>query len=284
MGLTGQWSDDFHHALHSLLTGERQGYYCDFGSLAGLAQTLTRGFFHDGAWSTFRSRHHGRPVDTARLPAYRLVGYLQDHDQVGNRATGDRISATLSPGLLRVGAALVMTSPFTPMLFMGEEWGASTPWQFFTSFPDPDLGRAVSEGRRREFAEHGWAADDVPDPQDPSTFERSKLDWSEVAAEPHASLLDWHRRLIALRKSRPELTDPRLDRVRLTYDEDARWLVVHRGRLRVVCNLLGEAQDVPLDASAGSVLLASSDVGWDGRSVRMPVESVAILDTSAPAR
>ncbi len=157
-GLTAQWSDDFHHALHAVLTGERHGYYQDFGSVAALAKTMTRVFFYDGSWSSFRGRTHGRPVDVARLPADRFVCYLQDHDQVGNRATGDRISATLPPGLLKVGAGLVLTAPFTPMLFMGEEWGATTPWQYFTDHPDPVLGQAVAAGRRAEFARHGWAA------------------------------------------------------------------------------------------------------------------------------
>ena len=192
MGLTAQWSDDFHHALHATLTGEGQGYYSDFAAagVGGLAKVLTGAFFHDGAWSSFRRRHHGRPVDTALLPGWKFLGYLQDHDQIGNRAVGDRISASLSPGLLAVGATIVLTSPFTPMLFMGEEWGASTPWQFFTSHPEPELGRATAEGRIGEFAEHGWDADVVPDPQDPETFTRSKLDWSELGKEPHARLLD----------------------------------------------------------------------------------------------
>ena len=144
-GLTAQWSDDFHHALHAVLTGERQGYYQDFGSMAALAKTMSRVFFHDGCWSSFRGRTHGRPVDVARLPADRFVCYLQDHDQIGNRAAGDRISATLSPGLLKVAAGLVLTAPFTPMLFMGEEWGATTPWQYFTDHPDRRLGGAVAE-------------------------------------------------------------------------------------------------------------------------------------------
>jgi maltooligosyltrehalose trehalohydrolase len=277
LGLTGQWSDDFHHSLHSLLTGETQGYYCDFGSMAALERTLTRGYFHDGTWSTFRGRDHGRPIDTTKLPAYRLVGYLQDHDQIGNRATGDRIGSTLSPGLQRVGAALVLTSPFTPMLFMGEEWGASTPWQFFTSFPDPELGRAVSEGRRGEFASHGWASEDVPDPQDPATFARSKLDWDEVAQAPHADLLDWYRRLIALRKSTPQLTDPRLDRVSVRYDEAERWLVVDRGDVRVVCNLAGDERDVPLPEQVDAVVLSSAEVKAGDGVLRMPAESVVIL-------
>ncbi len=276
-GLTAQWSDDFHHALHSWLTGETQGYYCDFGSYAGLAKVYDRVFFHDGSWSTFRGRAHGRPVDTDRVPAYRFLGYLQDHDQIGNRAVGDRISATLSPGRLCIGAALVLTSPFTPMLFMGEEWGAATPWQYFTSFPDRELGEAVSNGRRREFSSHGWAAEDVPDPQDPATFERSKLDWSELHKPEHARLLDWHRALLSLRRSEPDLADPRLPRCGTSYDEDAQWFVVRRGSLRVVVNLSGAEQPVPVDGTPCEVLLASSDPRIDGSAVVLPPESVAII-------
>ena len=190
---------------------------------------LTGAFFHDGTWSSFRRRHHGRPVDTATLPGWKFLGYLQDHDQIGNRAVGDRISATLSPGLLAVGATLVLTSPFTPMLFMGEEWGASTPWQFFTSHPEPELGKATAEGRIGEFAEHGWDADVVPDPQDPETFTRSKLDWSELSQEPHERLLAVHRALIALRRAHPDLLDPDLSAVQVTWDDADHWLVVHRG-------------------------------------------------------
>ncbi|HEY2286948.1 MAG TPA: malto-oligosyltrehalose trehalohydrolase, partial [Streptosporangiaceae bacterium] len=156
-GLTAQWSDDFHHALHSALTGEQQGYYADFGSLQVLAQTLARVFRHDGSWSSFRGRSHGRPVDRLRIPAYRFLGYLQDHDQIGNRAVGDRIGDLVGDGLLRVGAGLVLTAPFTPMLFMGEEWGADTPWQYFTNHEEQWLADAVREGRRSEFAAHGWA-------------------------------------------------------------------------------------------------------------------------------
>ena len=136
-GLTAQWCDDVHHSLHTTLTGEAQGYYADFATagLTGLAHVLTRAFLHEGTWSSFRQRNHGAPVDTRRIPAHRFVVYLQNHDQIGNRATGDRLTHTLSPGLLACGAALVFTSAFTPMLFMGEEWGARTPWQFFSALP-----------------------------------------------------------------------------------------------------------------------------------------------------
>ncbi len=259
-GLTAQWDDDVHHALHALLTGERQGYYADFGSLATLAKAYTGAFVHDGSWSSFRGRVHGRRVNRDDTPAYRFVAFLQDHDQVGNRALGDRLSGEpdpLPPELLKVGAALLLTSPFTPMLWMGEEWGASTPWQFFTSHPERGLAAAVAAGRREEFTEHGWSTDDVPDPQDPATFERSKLAWSELDDGKHTDVLDFYRRVLHLRRSRPELSDPRLDLVEVAYDDEARWLVVHRGALRVAVNLGAERQEVPLDGTPMGVLLAS---------------------------
>ncbi len=283
LGVHGQWLDDYHHALHALLTGERQGYYDDFGSLGLVAHCLQRVFRHDGAYSTFRGRVHGRPVDTTRTAAWRFVTYLQDHDQVGNRAVGDRISASLGTDLVQVGAALVLTAPFTPMLFMGEEWAASTPWQYFTDHQEPELAEAVRQGRRREFASHGWAAEDVPDPQDPATVERSRLDWAEAATGEHAAVLQWHRALIRLRRATPDLTDPRLERTSASYDEDARWLVVRRGATQVAVNLAEDEQDVPLDLVPGPVLLASAPVLQEGaRSVRLAPRSVAVLGAAPP--
>ncbi|MFJ1648181.1 malto-oligosyltrehalose trehalohydrolase [Streptomyces sp. NPDC088258] len=282
LGLHAQWNDDFHHALHAALTGESRGYYADFARepLAALAKTLTRVFFHDGTYSTFRGRTHGRPVDRASTPAHRFLGYAQTHDQIGNRALGDRLSATLSPGLLACAAALVLTGPCTPMLFMGEEWGASTPWQFFTDHTDPELAAAVRDGRRREFASHGWAAEDIPDPQDPLTRERSCLDRSERTREPHARLLAWYRELIALRHTQPDLSDPDLAAVRVAYDEVARWLTFRRGDLRVAVNLSARAVEIPV-GGAGRVLAAwdRPGTGLDGAEgvLRLPAESCVVL-------
>jgi maltooligosyltrehalose trehalohydrolase len=286
-GLSAQWDDDFHHAVHALVTGERQGYYGDFGAVAGVAKVLTRAYFHDGTWSSFRNRTHGRPVDTLTTPAYRFVVFDQDHDQVGNRAVGDRLPATLAAhphrdGLLRIAAGLVLTSPFTPMLFMGEEWGADTPWQFFTDHTDPLFADAVSNGRRSEFARHGWAFADVPDPQDKDTFLRSKLDWAQPDREPYYSLLDWYRALLALRRSRPELADPRLDQVRVEFDEEARWLLVYRGALRVAANLGDGPVDVPVasgTAGPGVVLLASEPgISVKPGAIRLPPASFAVTE------
>ncbi|MFE0133474.1 malto-oligosyltrehalose trehalohydrolase [Streptomyces sp. NPDC059037] len=283
LGLDAQWNDDYHHALHAALTGEAHGYYADFAEapFAALAKTLTGGFFHDGTYSTFRGRRHGRPVDRARTPGYRFLGYAQTHDQVGNRAQGDRLSATLSPGLLACAAALTLTGPFTPMLFMGEEWGAATPWQFFTDHTDAGLADAVRRGRRREFAEHGWAEADIPDPQDPATRNRSCLDWAEPLTDPHARVLAWHRELIALRRSRADLIDPDLAAVRVAYDEGARWFAVRRGDLRIAVNLGKEAADVPVGGRGARVLAAWEPVtapGADGL-LRLPAESCAVVAT-----
>ncbi|MYY81867.1 MULTISPECIES: malto-oligosyltrehalose trehalohydrolase [unclassified Streptomyces] len=284
LGLQAQWNDDFHHALHTALTGEAQGYYEDFARapLTALAKTLTHGFFHDGTYSTFRGRAHGRPVDRARTPAYRFLGYAQTHDQIGNRALGDRLSASLSPGLLACAAALTLTSPFTPMLFMGEEWGATTPWQFFTDHTDPELAEAVRRGRRREFAAHGWAEEDIPDPQDHGTRDRSCLDWSEPAKGHHARLLAWHRDLTALRRARGDLTDPDLAAVRVAYDEEARWFAFRRGDLRIAVNLGKKPVTVPLDGRHARVLAAWEPVETPGADgvVRLPGESCVILATA----
>jgi maltooligosyltrehalose trehalohydrolase len=278
-GLTAQWSDDFHHAVHAAITGERQGYYCDFGAMGTLAHTMTRVFFHDGRWSAFRGRSHGRQVDIFRVPAHRFLCYLQNHDQVGNRAIGDRIAADLRPDMVKVGAGLVLTAPYTPMLFMGEEWGADTPWQYFTDHVEPWLADAVAQGRREEFAQHGWAAEDVPDPQDKATFIRSKLDWSQPDQDWHRGMLAWYTELIALRRARPELTDPRLDRVRADYDEQERWLMVQRGRLRIVANLGPSVQRLPLDGRGAAVLAASSSgVTLDGDTVAVPAATFAVIE------
>lgn len=286
LGLHAQWNDDFHHCLHTALTGESQGYYADFAAapLAGLAKTMTSAFFHNGTYSSFRGRTHGRPVDVTRSAAHRFVGYAQTHDQIGNRALGDRLAASLSPGLLACAAALVLTGPFTPMLFMGEEWGARTPWQFFTDHTDPELAEAVRTGRRREFGAHGWAEEDIPDPQDPATRARSCLDWDELRHEPHARLYAWYRELIALRRTLPDLRDPDLASVKAAYDEGARWLAVRRGDLRIAVNLHAEPAAIPLGngrhrGGPGRVLAAWLPVdppGPDGM-LRLPPESCVVL-------
>ncbi|MFI9154041.1 malto-oligosyltrehalose trehalohydrolase [Streptomyces sp. NPDC053367] len=282
LGLHAQWSDDFHHALHAAVTGESQGYYGDFARapFAALAKTLTGGFFHDGTYSTYRGRRHGRPLDRARVAGHRLLGYTQTHDQIGNRAQGDRLAAlTDSPGLLACAATLALTAPFTPMLFMGEEWAAGTPWQFFTDHTDPQLAEAVRRGRRREFAAYGWPEDEVPDPQDPATRERSCLDWSEPGREPHARVLAWYRQLLALRRELPDLTDPDLSDTKVAYDEEARWLAFRRGDICVAVNLGKESAPLQLGTRPVRVLAAWEPVEAPGEDgvLHLPGESCVVL-------
>ncbi len=289
-GMTAQWADDVHHAIHALVTGERHGYYVDFGSPATLRQALTRVFVHDGGYSTFRDRDWGRPVPDG-TDGHRFVVFVQDHDQVGNRAIGDRPSAWLSPSLLACEAALLLLSPFTPMLFMGEEWGTRRPFPFFTSYTDPGLGDAVREGRRREFAGHGWAAlyghdIEVPDPQDPATRDAAVLDRTERTHDDHARLLEWYRTLIALRRSSPDLASGDLADTDLTWsgpdDADGPWhglLDLRRGDAHVLINLDTTEHAVPLTPDVPLVVAAAWDpVRYDGPdTLVVPAASATVL-------
>jgi maltooligosyltrehalose trehalohydrolase len=275
-GLDAQWSDDFHHALHVALTRETEGYYADFEPLGALAKVCERGFFHDGTWSSFRGREHGVPIETAQVPTWRLVVASQNHDQIGNRARGDRIAEVLDDDQLACAALLTLCGPFTPMLFQGEEWAASTPFQFFTSHPEPELGRATAEGRLAEFEAMGWDPAVVPDPQDERTFLRSKLDWSELTAGRHARVLASYRDLARLRRTYADLTDPRFDRVDCTVDEDARLFRMRRGALEIVVNFGDDPASVPLgDASD---LLFGTGAGVEvGSELSLPAHAGALL-------
>jgi len=230
----------------------------------------------DGRYSPYRKRRHGRPPDG--LNGHRFLAYFQNHDQIGNRAQGDRASRLVSPGRLKIASALVLTSPFVPMLFQGEEWGATTPFLYFTDYDEPTLANNVRAGRCKEFEAFGWKREEIPDPQDRSTFERSKLDWAEVTNEPHRELLEWYRCLIKLRREEPSLSDGRRDRVGTRHDEVQRWLAVERGPITIACNLAGDAQSIPLPEGARTVLLASEPVEKlkHDRIVLRP-DSVAIL-------
>lgn len=275
-GVHAQWSDDFHHALHTVLTGERTGYYADFGRIGDLVKALTGAFVYDGTWSGERGRPHGRPI--GGLPGHRFLAYIQNHDQVGNRARGERIEHLAGMRRARVAAALVMGSPFIPMIFQGEEWGASAPFQYFTDFPDAALGRAVRDGRRKEFAAFGWDPAEVPDPQDVRTFERSRLDWQEREQAPHRELLDWYRSLTRLRRTLPALAAGRLEQVRTHHDETARWLVLDRGGAVIACNFAAEDRRVPLPEGRWDVALGSVGAPRpeDG-AIALPAECAVIL-------
>lgn len=278
-GMTAQWADDVHHALHSYLTGERFGIYVDFGAAETLAHALTRVFVHEGTFSTFRGKVWGAPVPD-EVDRRRFVVFSENHDQVGNRALGDRPSHR-SRAVAAAAAAVVLLGPFTPMLFQGQEWGAATSFQFFTDH-DAELGQAVRDGRRAEFSTHGWQelyGDDlvVPDPQAEATWRASVLDWAEPAAPPGADLLAWHRALAALRAE--HLGTPHTVAVR----HGAGWFELVHGPLRVLLGVGPDEVVVPdaappaAPAPARRVLLTwgTATVVPDG--VRLGADSVVVL-------
>ncbi len=271
-GLDAQWNDDFHHALHTTLTAERHGYYASFTGFRDLAKALERGFVLNGVYSPYRGRRHGRAP--TNVPATRFVGYLQNHDQVGNRAVGERMSQLLSPDALEVAAALVLLSPFVPLLFQGEEWAATSPFLYFTDHEET-LGEAIRRGRRAEFADWGWPEDQLADPQAVETFERSKLAWDEIARPPHAEVLAWHRALIELRKRLPDLSDGRYPRVRV--DAEGRWLIVERPTIVVAYNLADEPCELAVPRALRIALASKAGVQLDGERLSMPPVAVAVL-------
>jgi maltooligosyltrehalose trehalohydrolase len=276
LGLDAQWSDDFHHALFTLLDPKPpSAYYADFGSLAQLAKALAETFVYDGVYSRYRNRAHGRPA--THLSQHRFLGYIQNHDQVGNRAMGDRIADVAGFDRAKIAAALVMTSPFIPMLFQGEERAASSPFQYFADHDDPELARLVSEGRKKDFAAFGWTPEAIPDPERRETFERSKLKWQEASQGFHAEMLDWYRALIRLRRNTPALNNGEPGNTRVEFDEREQWLCVVRGPVRVYCSLGKSNHAFP--AGAESTLALASRPGVEVRDglLGLPPDTVAIL-------
>lgn len=275
-GINAQWNEDFHHALHAFLTGEQDGYYEDFGQLSNIAKSMTQGFVYDGRYSRYRHRSHGRPA--VGISGHRFVGCLQNHDQVGNRAMGERTAHLLSPAQLKIGAALVMTAPFIPMLFQGEEWAALTPFMYFTDHQDADLGEAVKRGRSDEFASFGWEPDKLPDPQEEETFRRSKLNWDELQHNPHKNILDWYRFLIKLRREVMALSDGRMDRLLTHFDESAGWLIMTRGAVLLACNFSETVQRIHSIDLAKKKIILSSEKGVliENNEILLPGYTVAI--------
>ena len=282
LGMDAQWSDDFHHALFAVLNPERpSGYYEDFGSIAQLAKALEKTFVYDGVYSRHRKRVHGRPA--ANLSQHRFLGFIQNHDQVGNRAQGDRIAQIAGVDRAKVAAAFVLLGPFVPMLFQGEEWGATSPFLYFADHEDRELARLVSEGRKNEFAAFGWGPASIPDPENVETFLQSKLKWEETARSPHREILQWYQQLIALRRSNPDLNNGEPGNTQAAFSEEQKWICMRRGSILVACNLSENSRelDVPRDAN---LLLSSSEANRiDGRMIRVAPNSVAILSLDSPA-
>lgn len=276
-GFHAQWNDDFHHAVHAALTKEQGGYYADFGGLDDLACVFRRPYLYEGRFSPHRLRSHGRPAEG--LHASSFIAYSQNHDQVGNRATGERLNHLISLDLAKVGAALTLLSPYVPLLFQGEEWGASSPFQYFVDFSEiPDLAKAVVEGRRKEFA--GLQdVETVPDPQAVETFTRSKLNWHELNAEPHSEMLDWYRQLISVRRRLPSLVDGRIERVSSSFDEASRTMLIERGDTLLVANLSTEDCELPLQPARNTAieLTSNSRASYKSGKLFIPGQSIVLL-------
>jgi maltooligosyltrehalose trehalohydrolase len=266
--LDAHWADDFHHSLHRYFTGESEGYYADYAGLPDIATALAQGYVYRGQYSAFRQRRHGR-APRGVTPG-QLVVCSQNHDQIGNRARGERLSMLVDVPKLKAIAALTLLSPFVPLLFQGEEWGARTPFLYFTDHQDRELGRLVSEGRAREFQSFRWGGE-IPDPQAAATFERSKLDWSELREPRHAELLEWYRALIALRKSRVERA-PAKPKVR--FDAKAEWLRFEYAGVLAVFNFAGLPRGIPLPAGEWDIVL-DSEAGERGGGGTMEAEMPA---------
>jgi maltooligosyltrehalose trehalohydrolase len=265
-GLDAQWNDDYHHALHALLTGEDKGYYRDFGELWQMAKAVGEGFVYSGQYSDFRKRRHGN--SSARRPPGQLVVFCQNHDQVGNRMLGDRFAAGLGLEKLKLAAGLVVLSPCVPLLFMGEEYGETAPFQYFVSHSDRDLIEAVRSGRKQEFRDFHWGGE-TPDPQDEETFRRSKIDVRLSEAEGHRALLEYYREIISLRKRLPPFRGPRREDVEVKCLERER-LVLYKvrggGAEIFVAASFGETPaevDAPFRGS-WRLVLDSSSARWAG--------------------
>jgi maltooligosyltrehalose trehalohydrolase len=274
-GLDAMWSDDIHHALHTVLTGERTGYYADFGSIAQLAKALTLGIVYDGVYSHCRHRRHGRSIAGAR--GSELIAFIQNHDQVGNRARGDRLSHLVPTDRLKLGAGLLLTAPFVPLLFQGEEWGSSSRFPYFTDHSEPELAQAVRDGRLREFSAFGFRPEDLLDPQASSTFEQAKLDFGEIERAPHTEIFAWYKALLALRRSVQDLSDDRLKRSSARFDENEGWLVVQRGECLIAANLCNSPVRINLASGTRILAMASpAPPSTDGDAVVLAPWSIGI--------
>jgi maltooligosyltrehalose trehalohydrolase len=275
-GIHAQWSDDFHHSLFAVLNhGPADGYYSDFGKIVQVAKALEETFVYDGVFSTYRNRVQGKSA--AHLSAHRFLGYIQNHDQVGNRPHGERIDKSAGMDRARIAAALVFTSPFIPMIFQGEEWAASTPFQYFADHEDPVMARLVSEGRRNEFVAFGWAPESIPDPEHPQTFEQSKLDWGEIGQPVHSEMLDWYRSLIALRRATPCLNVGEPRHTKVLFDESEKWLSMMRGNITVHCNLGGSEHPFHVDSGSEIVLSSRKGIAVERDELVLPADTIVVI-------
>ncbi len=275
-GMDAQWSDDFHHSLFTLLWNDPgRGYYDDFGSMDDLVKSIKGAFVYDGQYSRYRHHSHGRPVN--ELSAHRFLGYIQNHDQVGNRATGERLEHLVGMEASKVALGLVLTAPFVPMLWMGEEFAASAPFLYFADHEEEEMRRLVSEGRKRDFAAFGWDESQIPDPEAPETFEHSKLDWDEVQEGRHAEMLAWVKQLIALRRATVDLNDGDFGHIKVSCVGNEKVLIMRRGSVRVLMHLGDDVWKTKLEENETLRLGSSPEVQVQGGEIALPKMSLAIL-------
>jgi maltooligosyltrehalose trehalohydrolase len=276
-GMDAQWSDDFHHALLTVLHHEELGYYEDFGAVGDLAKSLTEVFVYDGRYSKYRGRRHGRPVEG--LSAHRFLGYIQTHDQVGNRVKGERVARLVGMDGAKVAAGMVLTAPFVPLLFEGEEFAASTPFLYFADHDDAEMAKAVREGRRREFAAFGFAEQEIPDPAARETLEQSRLNWQEAGEGEHKEMLEWYRALIQLRRRSAALNDGDLGHVTARWDEDDRWLAMDRGGVHVLVNLGQREKSFEVPEGFRVALVSRGGVEANAGGLVLPPVTLAVLSS-----
>jgi maltooligosyltrehalose trehalohydrolase len=283
VGLDGQWSDDFHHAMHTLLTGERAGYYQDFGRMADLATAYREGFVYSGKYSAYRRQRHGN--SSRHLEARQFIVFAQNHDQVGNRMLGDRLSQLISFDALKLAASTLLLAPFVPLLFMGEEYGEQAPFLYFMSHGDPGLIQAVRKGRREEFAAFRWQGE-IPDPQDEATFLRSQLHWRLREERQHKVLLEFYRELICIRKSLPSHAHLSKQNLEVAVHEEQKILMVRRWFERdqtiQLMNFSSAQTEITLPIPPGkwTKLLDSCDSRWGGTGGSAPEEIVSRGETT----
>lgn len=278
-GMDAQWSDDFHHSLFTLLWKDPgRGYYDDFGSMDDLVKSLKCVFVFDGIYSRYRRHTHGRPVEG--LSAHHFLGYIQNHDQVGNRAVGERLEHLVGMDAAKVAVGVVLTAPFLPMLFMGEEFAASTPFLYFADHEEDEMRRRVAEGRKRDFKAFGWEEAAVPDPESPETYERSKLDWAEMHRGKHAEMLAWVKELIHLRRTTADLNDGDLGHLHVEGREEDKLLTMRRGSIRVLANLGQTLWTTDLRERESLRLASRDEVRPAEGKIGMPAMSFAVLITA----
>ncbi len=276
-GMDAQWSDDFHHSLATILFTEpgHKGYYDDFGAFETLAKATRDIFVFDGEYSKYRERSHGRPI--ANLSAHHFINFLQNHDQVGNRAIGDRIHQAVGFARAKAALGLILTAPMVPMLFMGEEYAASTPFLYFADHEDPEMAKLVREGRKKEFAAFGFDGDEIPNPEDPSSFLNSKLNWDELTEGEHAEMHDYVKALIHLRRNSPCLNDGDRGHLRVSFSEEKRWLRMDRRKVTTILNLGAEPAIFPIGKDHRLALASNPAATLADGQVTVPPESTAIL-------